>query len=68
MKIATTTVHCGSPQCMTTGKAERVFVVVYEQGTTQLHTLHCPYCHCEINVELGGETVTYVAPDSLLAA
>jgi hypothetical protein len=68
MKIATTTVHCGSAQCMATGNAERVFVVCYEQGTTQMHSLHCPYCHGEIEVELGGGKVRYVAPDSLLAS
>jgi hypothetical protein len=53
---------------MATGNAERVFVVCYEQGTTQMHSLHCPYCHGEIEVELGGEKVRYVAPDSLLAS
>lgn len=67
-KTITTAVHCDSPQCLATGNAERIFLVSYEEGSAQLHTVCCPYCHCEIQIQLAGIKVSDVAPDSLLAS
>lgn len=68
-KTITTAVHCDSPQCLATGNAERIFLVSYEGGDdAQMHSVCCPYCHCEILIQLAGIRVWDVVPDSLLAS